>query len=434
MHNNFLKNITLLYVEDDESIQRVLARRLEKMVKTLYVADDGDDGFEQFQKYQPDMVLTDVTMPKQNGIDMAKQIKEINENMPIIVLSAHGESSILLDSIEVGITGYLLKPINKDKLYTMLENTAKTVCLEKINMQQQEQIIEQKIILQNILDSEKSITVVTDFHTISFVNKEFLNFFNIENIEDFEKQHTSVLEVFQPHEDYLHKGLLQENTSAKALYSLIENTDETKRIVLLLNQSLEPKAYYINISLLEENKELYLINLMDITKMTIEKIDTQKKAYIDNLTGVKNRNKFVECFNEELLRVQRYNHPLTVAILDIDHFKKFNDTYGHLVGDEVLTLIATTINENVRTTDVFARWGGEEFIILFTDTKLDAAVLTSNILREKVENLEHKTAGKVTVSFGLAQYEPKDTLESLFKRCDDLLYKAKENGRNRVES
>ena len=107
--------------------------------------------------------------------------------------------------------------------------------------------------------------------------------------------------------------------------------------------------------------------------MQEELIKVENKAYIDGLTGVYNRNKFNELFENELERVKRYNVPLSISILDIDRFKSFNDKFGHSIGDEVLISMAQTVNNNIRTNDIFARWGGEEFIIMFINTPLEKA-------------------------------------------------------------
>ncbi|MEA2018001.1 MAG: GGDEF domain-containing protein, partial [Campylobacterota bacterium] len=120
-------------------------------------------------------------------------------------------------------------------------------------------------------------------------------------------------------------------------------------------------------------------------------------------------------------------------IIDIDKFKNFNDTYGHLIGDEVLITMAQTVKTHVRETDTFARWGGEEFVILFKNTSIKNAKIVSEYIKDRIEENEHKIAGKITASFGLTQYKENDTIETIFKRCDDALYVAKENGRNRVE-
>ncbi len=156
-------------------------------------------------------------------------------------------------------------------------------------------------------------------------------------------------------------------------------------------------------------------------------------AYTDSLTKIFNRLKFDELAKIEFLSAEKFDLPLSIAIVDIDHFKLFNDKYGHLVGDEVLVMLAQYINDSLRNTDIFARWGGEEFVILFKSTKLEDAKLVSDKLRDGVSKLKHELAGNITASFGLTQYKYGDTLTKMFKRCDDALYKAKANGRDRVE-
>ena len=158
----------------------------------------------------------------------------------------------------------------------------------------------------------------------------------------------------------------------------------------------------------------------------------QKQADTDTLTGIYNRNKFDKILSYELSRSVRYDHKLCVAILDIDFFKKFNDNYGHLIGDEVLVMLAKNINDTIRETDTFARWGGEEFILLFPETSLVQASEICDKLRLGIEHNPHPSAGKVTASFGLTVYEDRDTIDTIFKRCDSALYLAKECGRNRV--
>ncbi|RLA78511.1 MAG: diguanylate cyclase response regulator, partial [Epsilonproteobacteria bacterium] len=162
-------------------------------------------------------------------------------------------------------------------------------------------------------------------------------------------------------------------------------------------------------------------------------IKTEKKVYYDSLTKVYNRRKFDEVFESEFKLAQQDIRTCTIAIIDIDKFKDFNDTYGHLIGDEVLITMAKTINQNIRSSDLFARWGGEEFVLLFRETDSKIVLNICQKLKDKVQENEHPTAGSITVSFGVTEYKEGDSIESIFKRCDEALYLAKENGRNRIE-
>ncbi len=439
MNNEYINKLNLLYIEDDLSIRNILSLRLEKIVNNLFLAKDGNEGYEKFLKHKPDLILTDITMPELNGIEMSRKIRQIDANIPIIVFSAHSDSSYLLDSIDIGINNYLIKPFNKDKLYEALERNAKMIYMDKINKEQQERIKEQQEILQNIINTEKSISFVTNFNEISFVNNTFLDFFNIKDVSTFWEKYEKIEDIFVEDKHYIHKGIIEDyskldkQTLGEKFYEMAISIDDTKRVVLIEDKYSSLKSFYLTISILEKDKKMFLINLTDITQMTIQKFDIEHKAYFDGLTNIYNRNKFDELFNKELLRAKRYKNPLSLAILDIDHFKKFNDIYGHMIGDEVLIMLANELNKRVRVSDIFARWGGEEFVVLFVETKIEDALKGSNKLREYISKIEHKKAGNITASFGVSEYKEGDTSESLFKRADEALYLAKEKGRNKVE-
>jgi diguanylate cyclase (GGDEF)-like protein/PAS domain S-box-containing protein len=154
---------------------------------------------------------------------------------------------------------------------------------------------------------------------------------------------------------------------------------------------------------------------------------------IDPLTAIANRKKFEEELSKEVLRSNRYNHPLSLAIFDIDFFKHINDTYGHKVGDSVLQNISKLVSANIREIDVFARWGGEEFVIIFPGLPLQKAFSANEKLRILISQNEIKPELFISCSFGLTEYSKSDNLEDIFHRADKALYTAKQQGRNRVD-
>ncbi len=425
------KDVSILYVEDEQAIREGYGRALHRISNRIYTAQNGKEGLELYKKYRPDIVISDIKMPIMNGIEMLKIIKKIDPECHIVFTTAHNDSAYLLEALELEVNGYLQKPVSKDLLKSKIEKLSQNIVKEKLTLIQQKEIETQKAILQNVLDHEQNLLVVTDFKNSLFANKAFLDTFGAKDIEEFNQRYPNILHIFLPLPNYLHQGLLKDDEN---FYDLIQRYDDIKRTVTLITVDGEPKAYKINISrIVHEDIESYLISMTDITKMNIQKLGTEKKAFYDNLTGVYNRNKFDELFENELNRVKRYHNPTSIMILDIDHFKKFNDTYGHLIGDEVLVLLANTIRNNIRNTDVFARWGGEEFVLLLTETTGKTACNIADNLRKKIENAHHSKAGKITASFGVTQLNASDTMESAFKRCDEALYKAKASGRNRVE-
>jgi len=153
----------------------------------------------------------------------------------------------------------------------------------------------------------------------------------------------------------------------------------------------------------------------------------------DSLTQIANRKRFEEVLIQERSRANRYRHPLSLAIFDIDHFKKINDRYGHKVGDGVLQNLTKMISDNIRDIDFFARWGGEEFVLIFPDVTLDGAMQAANKLRQLVSEQEMMPGLTITCSFGVTEYQPGDSIEHVFARIDNALYMAKNAGRNRVE-
>ena len=310
-------------------------------------------------------------------------------------------------------------------IYLLIKQFYSKLKLEKNNID----ISNQNILLKSILNSTDNIMFISDDKNITFINDKFKKLLNIKNIDELNKNKNIILELFYKDEGSLHSGLLNKNESSM---SLLMRTPEKDRIVTILDKSGKKKIFSIDITNMNVNKN-YLVTLTDITKMNEHYMITEKKAYIDNLTQVYNRNKFDEIFKNEFKNTKRYNIPLSISIFDVDKFKLFNDNYGHLIGDEVLAMIAKVVKNSLRETDIFARWGGEEFVILFKSTPVEKANIISQKLKDKIEQSKHSIAGNVTASFGITEYVDTDNIQSIFKRCDDALYIAKQNGRNRIE-
>ena len=158
-----------------------------------------------------------------------------------------------------------------------------------------------------------------------------------------------------------------------------------------------------------------------------------KRAATDPLTGLFNRRKIDRSLANEIMRAQRYKTQLSLMLFDIDHFKKVNDNFGHQAGDAVLVELARYTAGHIRNTDVLARWGGEEFVILSPGNSGPMGCLFAGNLLAGFRNLRIADVGTITCSFGVAEFQDGDTAETLLARADDALYRAKSNGRNRIE-
>jgi len=163
----------------------------------------------------------------------------------------------------------------------------------------------------------------------------------------------------------------------------------------------------------------------------------QRQGVVDELTGLHNRRWLQDMMRRQMDRAEIDKQPLSLIMLDIDHFKKFNDEFGHLAGDRVLQVVAKTIMNNVRPTDLLARYGGEEFIVVLPDTAIIGARLVAERVRQAVSEeivltSDNNALPPATISLGVSQMQPGQSIESLIADADAALYRAKAQGRNRV--
>ncbi|SHJ25526.1 diguanylate cyclase (GGDEF) domain-containing protein [Dethiosulfatibacter aminovorans DSM 17477] len=176
----------------------------------------------------------------------------------------------------------------------------------------------------------------------------------------------------------------------------------------------------------------YKVNYYNRVNYTHE-LELKILSETDHLTGIYNRIKFDDELDRWIRHKARYKGSLSLIMMDFDEFKLINDRYGHLAGDRVLKDGVDVIKKIVRNTDVFARWGGEEFILLLPETSCDKAVALAERIRKALEEYEFHTGDRVTCSFGVVEIVEGETMQNAVNRVDELLYKAKGNGRNRVE-
>ena len=177
-----------------------------------------------------------------------------------------------------------------------------------------------------------------------------------------------------------------------------------------------------------------LIHFIGVVTSELEDANRELKRIsgIDKLTQIYNRLRLDEILGHELYRSTRYGTDFSVLILDIDHFKKVNDRFGHLVGDMVLVKIGNILKNNVRESDTVGRWGGEEFLIILPETKLADSMIVAEKIRAEVEKAKFPEAKHITCSLGVATFRNGDDQDKLIFRADMAMYEAKNNGRNRV--
>ncbi len=421
-----LKEIEILYVEDEDIIRESLASLISRHIKKLHIAENGEEGLKMYKELSPDVVITDIQMPIKNGLDMAKEIKEINKDARIILTTAFGDSEYLLAAIDLEINGYMIKPINRNRLFSLLNDNAKYVLHEKQKARFQ-------AYAQQIIDSQSNMLILLNSNLeIIKSNKSFMEFFGLDSRERLKDKHGGINEIIVP----IDKGDHYINKIDLKTIDKILDGETKKHIVVLKDNHGRYKSFAFHASKLtnEKNMTEYILSFTDVTALDNENRTLEKNVVTDKLTGIYNRHKFDEMLEIEIGKSERSKGSLAIVFFDIDHFKIVNDKHGHDVGDEVLKSFAKIVKSSLRSTDTFARWGGEEFAVLIPDTNIEDATHFAQRLRKDIEEFSFENVGRVTSSFGVALYKSGENVVDFLKRVDNALYEAKNSGRNRVVS
>jgi len=409
-------NIKILYVEDEKNIRDMLSKFISRFCSDIFIAENGAEGLELYKEHNPDIVISDIKMPIMSGLEMAKEIKKLNPKQILFFTTAHSESNFLMESIEMQVDGYMLKPVDLEVLSQRLKKTINQISIER-DYKAQLEILEEVAYLQNDL-----LFVLDKDRDIIFANNKTLEFFQVDKFEDIDFSSNLFVE---------HDGFFTPTEGANCIDELM-HLEDNKRVVAMEDpHNYEHKAFLITLKQ-TQNSQHVIIALSEVTNIKIEQTMTYKKAYTDELTKIANRHRFNEVLKSEMTNPSRLNTKLSMFILDIDFFKQFNDEFGHLVGDEVLIELAQLVSSKTRESDMFARWGGEEFVYLMPYTGIDGARKAAENIRKDIETYSFAHGHKLTCSFGCSEFREDDDEKEFFKRADKALYEAKESGRNRV--
>ncbi len=280
----------------------------------------------------------------------------------------------------------------------------------------------EKAYAKSILDASPNPTVVTNGEFLISANKAMLSYLGYATLEKFRSEHNCICDLFE-------KGDTNEYLQPKMddvfwIEYILSNSQKEHKAKITING--ETTIFRIDASFVGNKKEFRAIAILTNISIMLTQSTT------DTLTHIANRLHFDVLFEHAVHISQRDKSPLSVVFFDIDHFKKVNDIYGHLAGDEVLKRVANIAKNSLRKSDVIARWGGEEFIILLPDTPVKSAVEVAENLRLSIAHENFDVIGHLTCSFGVSYLYEDETEDTLLNRVDELLYNAKENGRNRV--
>jgi diguanylate cyclase (GGDEF)-like protein/PAS domain S-box-containing protein len=416
-----------ILIVDDEPINISLIAKVLGEEYELLVTTDPKEGLDLAKKHLPSLLLLDIIMPEIDGYELAKELKEdlLTSEIPIIFLTAKSDAQSIVKGFKVGAVDYISKPFVKEELLARVKTHLQIHSLNASlhqsvkKLQHNAEIMDEYVISSSTDLNGKIIATSKAYEIISKYTKEEL----------IGKSHNITRFSETPKEIY------------KELWGKITNGEIWKGEIN--SRAKDGTSYWSDITIVPDfdedgNKLGYTAIRQNITsKKRIEEI-----AIHDELTQLHNRRYFNQVFEHECNRVKRSNSNFLFMMLDVDHFKNYNDTYGHQDGDRVLQEIGKILNNHTKRAGDYAfRLGGEEFGILAQNRSKDEAIsFAQKIIKAvellKIEHIANENIGYLTISIGLffRELNIEDTPNDIYKECDDLLYKAKHSGRNRVES
>ncbi len=281
-----------------------------------------------------------------------------------------------------------------------------------------------------ILNTQKNIIFVTSGEHLIDGNNAFLSFFHYGSIEAFKEHHDCVCHFFQdhPNPEYI-TGTTKEGMNW--VEYIVKHPNIEHKCLIEIHQKKSIFTLKADATTMKK-RSIMVVTMQDITKLERHNRELKQISQTDALTKIYNRTFYNSIVNT--LYGSNEITSLSVIFIDIDHFKKINDTYGHDYGDTVLKKVTSLISSMIRNSDYFIRWGGEEFLLLLPNSNHNNALKLCEKLRSRIAALSFNKLGHVTCSFGLTQRRLDDDEASVLKRADDALYRAKKGGRNRVES
>ena len=372
-------------------------------------------GFNLYQVNHPEVVLIEAGDNGREAIQFTEKVRTENRNTQILLVAKHINHQLYCKLVELRVEHLLLDPFTQDQVEEAIKKAVDNVILSY-------KARKQRLFLETLLNFQEDLIFTLDsLHGIVDCNEAFLQFFS-EKRENLPKLN-------------LNEYLVCEDTSRSSFYEVVDlltNHCETKHYKLKLrNAEHKECTFFVKAAKIEPEQNTFVV-CTDISELQKEIKKNEFLAEKDALTKVYNRYKFEEILNQEMQRAKRYNTELSLILIDIDHFKDINDTYGHNVGDEILAKVAKLIEGRIRETDILARWGGEEFVILIPETDQSGAIQLAETLRQLIESHQFPIVSNMTSSFGVCQYNGTITEKDFIYKADTALYKAKNLGRNRV--
>ncbi len=441
----------ILVVDDLETNIKLLEVKLTNQYYEVFTARNGLEALEVLNHEKIDIILLDVMMPQMDGFETCRRIKANPKtaHIPVIMVTALSDIENRVHGLNAGADDFITKPIVDVALLARIRSYSRLKSLiDEIRDKGEDgiQFVESRN-ESNLIEGANILLVDDDMAQYSFI-KNTLSEANVIEV-DLKKNI----------DEYLNA-----NIDLVIVSTQLINVDGLRICVKILNNKITRNIPIV--ALIEEGDNEVIVKSLDLgvsdyivsplnkeevrlrvkTQIRRKKFQDALKnnllnnitlANIDSLTGLYNRYYFNTKAAAFYDRATASKEPLSLIMIDLDYFKQVNDTYGHLVGDEVLKQVAQRLKKMIRGNDVLARFGGEEFVFLLPDTELDQAYIIAERIRKSIEAIPYVFKLEVnslvnTASFGVAMLRVPETVEDLINRADKVLYIAKQQGRNKV--
>lgn len=449
----------VLVVDDVEANIKLLQAKLVAEYFEVVTASNGPDALKICQQGACDIVLLDVMMPGMDGYEVCRRLKADRSTMhlPVIMVTALDEPSDRIEGLEAGADDFLTKPAPDLALITRVKSLAR---LKMVTDELQLRVSTgRQFGLENMADRSPmdfdgkngNILVVDDTQMMfDRLNKPLSREHSVSLMTD---PQDALIAASDSDYDLAIVRIGTEAFEALRFCSQVRSLDRGRMLPLLLvaNEGEEPQLIraidlgvndYISAPV-DSNELLARVRTQVRRKRLNDQLrdsvqQTMEMAVRDGLTGLNNRRYFDRHASIMFDNARMAGKSISLIVLDIDHFKMVNDTYGHQVGDEVLRTFAERISKNVRGKDLACRFGGEEFVVAMPDTDQELACVVADRMRREVAEHPFSVQGgaqqiAVTMSAGVSALNGvDDTMENWLRRADEALYAAKKNGRNQV--
>ncbi len=447
----------VLVVDDLVTNIKLLEARLAAEYFEVVSATNGPQALEICGQGQCDIVLLDVLMPGMDGLEVCRRLKSNprTAHIPVVIITALDQPSDRVAGLEAGADDFLTKPVNDISLITRVKSLVRLKTLTDELMMRAATSTE--IGLDDVLDPTslveeggKVLLVDDSPATVERVKQTLMPLCQVDHEDDPQE---ALFQAAEGDYDLVIISLNLKQIDGLRLCSHLRSLDRTRGLPILV--VVDPEDNVRLMRALDLGVNDYLVRPIDRNEMQA-RVRTQirrkrfsdrlrdsvqmtmEMAVTDGLTGLHNRRYLERHLTTLVQQATARDKPLSVLVLDIDHFKRVNDSFGHAAGDEVLREFSRRVRKAVRGIDLACRLGGEEFVVAMPDTDAALALLVGERLRQKIagEPFPIADSGKsiaVTVSIGICSLaSPEDTADNLIKRADQALYLAKRDGRNRV--